>query len=79
MARMDTLTSPADQGRPSTEAGQPMTADDGLANARSATRMFGMVAALVVQEQAAGSGPPIAAAARQAGSTAFACALPQLG
>jgi hypothetical protein len=40
MARMDTLTSPADQGRPSTEAGQPMTASDGV-NRRALLRGAG--------------------------------------
>ena len=41
--------------------------------------MFGMVTALVVQEATAdASRAPVAAAARAAGSTAFACTIPQL-
>jgi hypothetical protein len=53
-----------------------------LQHAEGPDGMFGMVTALVIQEQAAARskvGSPIAAAARQAGSTAFACAIPQIG
>lgn len=42
--------------------------------------MFGMVTALVVQEaSAARSSAPVAQAALAAGSTAFACTIPQIG
>jgi FtsP/CotA-like multicopper oxidase with cupredoxin domain len=51
-----------------------------LPHAEGADGMFGMVTALVVQEQAATrtrqTGSPIAAVARAAGSTAFACTIP---
>jgi FtsP/CotA-like multicopper oxidase with cupredoxin domain len=54
-----------------------------LPHAEGADGMFGMVTALVVQEQAATrtrqTGSPIAAAARAAGSTAFACTIPRIG
>jgi manganese oxidase len=54
-----------------------------LQHAEGPDGMFGMVTALVVQEAAAASstsaGSPIARAARAAGSTAFACALPSIG
>jgi FtsP/CotA-like multicopper oxidase with cupredoxin domain len=52
-----------------------------LQHAEGPDGMFGMVTALVVQEQAADttSGSTVAAAARAAGSTALACAIPELG
>ncbi len=50
-----------------------------LQHAEGPDGMFGMVTALVVQEAtAASSTAPVAAAARAAGSTAFACTIPQL-
>jgi len=50
-----------------------------LQHAEGQDGMFGMVTALVVQEAtAASSQAPVAAAARAAGSTAFACTIPQL-
>ena len=54
-----------------------------LPHAEGADGMFGMVTALVVQEQAAmgalgQTGSPVASAARAAGSTAFACLMPQV-
>jgi FtsP/CotA-like multicopper oxidase with cupredoxin domain len=54
-----------------------------LPHAEGADGMFGMVTALVVQEATATrtdeGGSPIAAAARAAGSTAFACSIPTIG
>ncbi|HEX2470016.1 MAG TPA: multicopper oxidase domain-containing protein [Candidatus Limnocylindrales bacterium] len=54
-----------------------------LQHAEGPDGMFGMVTALVVQEAAAATstsaGSPIARAARTAGSTAFACAIPSVG
>jgi FtsP/CotA-like multicopper oxidase with cupredoxin domain len=54
-----------------------------LQHAEGPDGMFGMVTALVVQEAAAATstsaGLPIAWAARAAGSTAFACAIPSIG
>jgi FtsP/CotA-like multicopper oxidase with cupredoxin domain len=53
-----------------------------LQHAEGPDGMFGMVTALVVQEPAAArsiTGSPVATAARAAGSTAFACQIPQLG
>ena len=50
-----------------------------LQHAEGQDGMFGMVTALVVQEAtAASSQAPVAAAARAAGSTAFACTIPRL-
>jgi FtsP/CotA-like multicopper oxidase with cupredoxin domain len=50
-----------------------------LQHAEGPDGMFGMVTALVVQEAtAATSKAPVAAAALAAGSTAFACTIPQL-
>jgi FtsP/CotA-like multicopper oxidase with cupredoxin domain len=50
-----------------------------LQHAEGPDGMFGMVTALVVQEAtAASSKAPVAAAARAAGSTAFACTIPRL-
>ena len=50
-----------------------------LPHAEGPDGMFGMVTALVVKEAtAASSKAPVAAAALAAGSTAFACTIPQL-
>ena len=51
-----------------------------LPHAEGKDGMFGMVTALVVQEPSAvRSSSPVAQAARAAGSTAFACTIPQIG
>jgi FtsP/CotA-like multicopper oxidase with cupredoxin domain len=49
-----------------------------LQHAEGPDGMFGMVNALVVQEGTASQSAPVAAAARAAGSTAFACSIPRL-
>ena len=52
-----------------------------LPHAEGMDGMFGMVTALVVQDEAARSveGSPVVAAARAAGSTALACQVPMIG